>query len=268
MVALKRAGCIALTDNGRPLASWLTLKRVMEYAHSADIALHLTPIVPSLLGSGCAHEGDCASRLGLPGIPHSAETGALAIMLELIVETRAQVHFSQLSCRRSVELITAAKQRNLPVTADVSVHHLVLNESAIEGFNTLCHTYPPLRTEDDQQALLDGVNSGIIDAITSQHRPCSSDDKLTPFPASRPGIAGVELLLPLVLKLIDDKQLDQKPAFAALTSGPARVLGIEPSAHMTLSVEDATFDPEEMLSHGNNAPYCGWRLKKIRSPEV
>jgi dihydroorotase len=260
IASLKKAGCIAVSDNGRPFSSWLTLKRIMEYAHSTNMTLHLTPMAPSLITQGCAHDGAIASRLGLPGIPHSAETGALAMMLELIVETQARVHFSQITCRRSVELIKEAKQRNLPITADVSINHLVLNETAIEGFNTLAHVYPPLRTESDRLALLDGVNHGAIDAITSQHRPCSNDDKLTPFPASKPGASGLDLLVPLTLSLIEKGELTQNAAFYALSEGPAKVLGIPAYPEKQVDVAMNTLTAEGMHSAAKNTPHLGLSL--------
>ena len=260
MAALKDAGCIALTDAGHPWQSNRTLKRAMEYAKSIDIALHLTAQDNSLADGGCAHAGTVAAQLGLPGIPSSSESGALAMMLELVEETGARVHFCRLSTARSVKLIERAKQRGLPVTADVSIHNLLLNEEAIRGYNTLCHVQPPLRSSSDQSALIDGINSGIIDAVTSHHQPCSEDDKLKPFPSSRPGIAALELLLPLAITLSQQGELKLSSIIRALTSGPASVLGIE-TGDWVLCDTDASYTiSTDSLIQSQSTPYLGWKL--------
>lgn len=261
MAALKQAGCIALSDAGKPWRDLRTLKRAMEYAHSTGIALHLTAQEQSLADGGCAHAGAVASELGLPGLPSSAESGTLAMMLELIEETGARVHFNRLSCARSVELIAQAKQRQLPVTADVAIHNLLLTEEAVRGYNSLCHVRPPLRAEIDRQALLKGVNDGVLDAITSDHQPCSEDDKLAPFPATKPGIAAAEHLLYLCLQLVQENALALEAVLHALCYGPAAVLGIPCREHFLLDT-DSTFrvDKEQMLSQGKNTPYHGWQL--------
>jgi len=264
MAALKQSGCIALTDASQPWSSHQTLKRAMEYAKSIGIALHLTAQDSSLADGGCAHAGAVASQLGLPGIPSSSESGALAMMLELVEETGARIHFCRLSTERSVKLIQRAKKRGLPVTADVSIHNLVLDEEALRGYNSLCHVQPPLRGNADRLALIAGVNAGTIDAITSHHQPCTEDDKLTPFPSSKPGIAALELLLPLTLTLCKQGELEQGAALNALTTGPAEVLGIECKGFVLCNTEKAfTVDSAQMLGSDRNCPYHGWKLNGV-----
>lgn len=255
MAALKKAGCIALTDAGRPWQSNRTLKRAMEYAHSIGITLHLTAQDRELADDGCAHAGAVAAQLGLPGSPSSSESGALAMMLELVEETGARVHFCRLSTERSVKLIQRAKKRGLPVTADVSIHNLVLTEEALRGYNTLCHVQPPLRSNADRLALIAGVNAGTIDAITSHHQPCTEDEKLQPFPSSRQGIAALDILLPLTLTLCLQGELEQAAALHALSEGPATVLGI--SVPQPIRIDDS----QEVVVCDLLSPYRDWPLK-------
>ena len=264
MTALKQNGCIALTDAGQPWYSNQTLKLAMKYAQSIGIALHLTAQDISLTNDGCSHAGVIASQLGLPGIPSSSESGALAMMLELIEETGAKVHFCRLSTKRSVQLIQRAKEYGLPVSADVSIHNLILDETAVRGYNTLCHVQPPLRSHTDRLALITGVNTGILDAITSHHQPCTEDDKLTPFPSSKPGIAALELLLPLTLTLCQQGELQLRAALNALTSGPAKVLNIKNKGFILCDTEQKfVVDSKKMLSSDQNCPYHNWELNGI-----
>ena len=264
MAALKQNGCIALTDAGKPWASHQILKRAMEYSKSIGIPLHITAQDSALADGGCAHAGAVASQLGLPGIPSSSESGALAMMLELVEETGARIHFCRLSTERSVKLIQRAKKRGLPVTADVSIHNLVLDEEAIRGYNALCHVQPPLRGNADRLALIAGVNEGTIDAITSHHQPCTQDDKLTPFPSSKPGIAALQLLLPLTLSLCKQGELQKDAALTALTTGPAKVLGIQCKGEVTIDTEKClTVDNSKLLGSDHNCPYHGWKLSGV-----
>ena len=146
MVAtLARAGCIAVGQAGAPVADALVLKRGLEYAATFDLPVMFRPQDAALAAGGCAHEGPVATRLGLPGIPAVAESVELARDLLLVEATGVRAHFQQISSRESLPLLRAAKARGLPVTADVSVHHLLLDESALEGFNSHCHVIPPLR---------------------------------------------------------------------------------------------------------------------------
>ncbi|MGM0563046.1 MAG: dihydroorotase [Pseudomonadota bacterium] len=261
LASLKAAGCIAASDAGRLWSDSCTLKRTLEYARSTGLGLHLHPSNAVLSGGGCAHAGTLATRLGLNGIPVAAETSALCTLLELIEDTGSRLHIARISSARGVELIADAKRRGLPVTADVAIHNLVFNEHAIDGFNSLCHLAPPLRSERDRQALLRGIDEGIIDAIVSDHRPCSVDDKLAPFPATAPGAMALGALLPLTLKLIEAKELSLEPALYALCEGPAGIIGREPLGRVWVSTgERFTLDGDRSLGSGQNDPYRGWSL--------
>ncbi len=269
MATLARAGCIAVGNAGGKVADALVLKRCLEYAATFDMPVMFRPQDAALSAGGCAHEGPVATRLGLPGIPALAESVDLSRDLLLVEATGVRAHFQQISSRESLRLLRVAKQRGLPVTADVSIQHLLLDESALEGFNSHCHVIPPLRSAEDREALLEAVADGTIDAICSQHTPIGSSSKAAPFPATRPGMAGVDTLLSLVLGLVDEGKLDLARALDAVTAAPARCLDIqagqlETGRPASLCVLDANAEKdyaEHWLSAGSNSPWRGSVLK-------
>jgi dihydroorotase len=263
MHTLSGAGAIAFSNAQQPVASNLILKRCMEYAATFDFLVTFCPQDHDLSAGGCAHEGSVASRLGLPGIPNSAETLALARALLLAEETGTRIHVHQLSSASSLPLLKTARQQGVQVTADVSIHHLLADESAINNFDSRFHLLPPLRRKEDREALLAAVADGTIDAVCSQHTPLASADKQQPFGSTRPGIAAVETLLPLLLKLVQDKRLPLMRAVDAATRAPARCMTIN-AGHLRKG-EKASLclvDPERQLrpmdhwqSTGKNSPW-------------
>jgi dihydroorotase len=269
MSTLARAGCIAVGNAGGKVANALVLKRSLEYAATFDLPVMFRPQDSALSAGGCAHEGPVATRLGLPGIPAVAESVDLSRDLLLVEATGVRAHFQQISSRDSLRLLKAAKRRGLPVTADVSIQHLLLDESALEGFNSHCHVIPPLRSAEDRQALLEAVADGTIDAICSQHTPIGSSSKAAPFPTTKPGMAGLDVLLSLVLQLVDEGKLDLLRALDAVTAAPARCLGIQagqleagrPASLCVLDPTAAKDLSEDWLSAGNNSPWRHARLK-------
>lgn len=226
MQTLKEMGCIAVSNAGYPVQDTLILKRCLEYAATFNLLVIFRPQDAALSAGGCAHEGPVSTRLGLPGIPAVAETIDMARILLLVAETGVRAHFHQLSCADSVALLRDARARGLPVTADTSIHHLLLDQHAVAGFNSLCHINPPLRRSEDRDALLAAVADGTLDAICSQHTPLGASAKLAPFPATSAGISGLDTLLSLTLKLVEDGQLPLMRALDALTQAPARCLGV------------------------------------------
>ena len=269
MSTLARAGCIAVGNAGGKVANALVLKRSLEYAATFDLPVMFRPQDSALSAGGCAHEGPVATRLGLPGIPAVAESVDLSRDLLLVEATGVRAHFQQISSRDSLRLLRAAKRRGLPVTADVSIQHLLLDESALEGFNSHCHVIPPLRSAEDRQALLEAVADGTIDAICSQHTPIGSSSKAAPFPTTKPGMAGLDVLLSLVLQLVDEGKLDLLRALDAVTAAPARCLGIQagqleagrPASLCVLDPTAAKDLSEDWLSAGNNSPWRHAQLK-------
>lgn len=270
MESLDEAGCVGVTNALNPIKDTLVLRRAMEYAASFDITVFLRAQDPWLNGGGCVHEGEVGTRLGLPGIPEAAETVAVARDLALIEQTGVRAHFCQLSTARAVAMIAEAQERGLPVTADVTAHHLHLSEHDIGYFNSQCHVIPPLRSERDRDGLRKALKDGVISVVCSDHQPHESDAKLAPFIESEPGVSGLETLLPLTLRLVDDGLIDLTQAIAALTSEPADIIGVDTGNLAIGSTADiCIFDPEarwkldtsNMISRGHNSPFGGWEFK-------
>ena len=269
MAALQEAGCVALGNDLNSFSDSGVLRRAMEYAAGLGIRLFLHAFDGALAAGGCAHEGAVATRLGLAGIPASAETAALGQCLALVEDTGAQVHFCRLSCGRSVELLADARARGLPVTADVSAHQLFLTEDDLGDFDSNCRVLPPLRAEADRAALREGLRRGVIDAVCSDHQPHDINAKLAPFPSSEPGISAVETLLPLVLRLADDGGFSLAAALALVTSRPGAMLpGGGGELREGAAADICLFDPgarreltaESLYSSGKNTPFLGAAL--------
>ena len=269
MSALKNAGCVGVSNASNAIQSTEVMRRAMEYAASQNMPVFLHAQDPWLAGAGCAHEGAISVRLGLPGIPESAETIAVARELHLIEQTGVRAHFCQLSSERAVQMIARAQHDGLPVTADVTAHHLFLTEMDIGYFDIQCHVQPPLRTQRDRDGLRAGVQRGTVNAICSDHQPHDLDAKLAPFPSSEPGISGLETLLPLTLRLVDEGVMNLSQAVASITQAPANIVGLNASLGAGDSADVCIFDPEQywaltpatMLSQGKNSPFLGWELK-------
>lgn len=266
MEALDEAGCVAFTNALAPVTNTLVMRRAMEYAASFDLIVFLHSEDPWLKGNGCCHEGEVSTRLGLPGIPEAAETVAVARDLALIDQTRVRAHFCGLSSRRAVQMIAEAQRRGLPVSADVTAHHLHLTEQDVGYFDTQCHVQPPLRSRRDREGLRRALKQGVIGAICSDHQPHEPDAKLAPFSDAEPGISGLETLLALTLKLVDEKLLSLTEAIALVTHKPADILGLD-SGRLGIgaTADICIFDPQEhwrlateaMASRGHNSPFLG-----------
>ncbi len=270
MHALKRAGCWVVSNGRQPLANPMIWQRALEYAATYDLGVIIRPKDPHLAAGGCVHEGEVATRLGLPGIPVSAETVMVAQILALVEEIGARVHFACLSTARAAAMIAAAKQQGLPVSCDVAAHQLFLTESSVEGFDPMAHVEPPLRSIADREGLRQALAAGTIAAICSDHQPHEADAKRNVFAATEPGISALETLLPLALRLVEEGVLSLPQAMAKLTLGPAKILGL-PSGRLTLGTpaDLCVFDPEGQwvvdettwLSRGRNTPFWGQKLK-------
>lgn len=270
MSSLQVSGCVAVSNARRPLRDNLVYRRAMEYAATWDLPIFVLAGDHSLANRGCAHEGRVASRLGLPAIPASAETVAVATTLELAQMTGARIHFQTLSCARSIEMIRDARRNGLKVTADVAAHQLHLTEMDVDGFNPNCHVLPPLRTLQDREGLRQAVADGTINAICSSHEPHEPDAKLAPFPETEPGISAVESLLPLTLRLVEEKVITLPRAIELLTAGPAAITGL-PYSRLVAGAEadvcivdydhEWEFNAARMHSNGHNTPFDGWTFR-------
>jgi dihydroorotase len=267
MAALRQAGCVAVGNGRAPLASTLVERRALEYAATFGLTVFLRPEDRHLRADGCAHEGAVAARLGLPSIPSVAESVAVARDLALAEHTRAKIHFRSLSTHTAVRMLGEAQRSGLAVTADVAAHQLHLTEMDIDGFDSACHVSPPLRTLTDRDALRQAVADGTVAAICSDHQPHEPDAKQRPFPETEPGISGLESLLGLTLRLVEEGVLDLPTAIARVTSGPASIVGLScgrlgPGAPADVCVFDPaqhwTLHRDAMASAGRNTPFDGW----------
>ncbi|BDZ73804.1 dihydroorotase-like protein [Methylophaga marina] len=267
MARLKAAGCVGISNGLSPIKNSVILQRAMAYAATLDMTVFITASDPWLQSQGCVHEGAVSSRLGLGGIAESAETVALSRDLILIEQTGVRAHFHNLSTGKAVKLIREAQNRGLPVTADVSAHHLHLSEHDLGNYDALSHVLPPFRSIRDREQLQQGVRDGVISAISSHHQPLDIDDKLGPFAETKPGISGLETLLPLTMKLVEDDEVNLHTALAALTCNPADILGIDSGqikvgavADICLIDPDSEYEcrPLNFVSAGKNSPFEGW----------
>jgi len=267
MGSLKYVGCVGVSQGREPMQDLATLRKAMEYAATFELPLFLHPMEHSLMSAGGMNEGALATRLGLSPIPVAAETAAMTQILALVAETRAPVHFCRLSSAEGVHLLALAKEGGLPVTADVAAHQLFLTEMDVSDYNPLCHTSPPLRAQRDQDALRQGLVDGVIDAVCSDHQPHEVDAKLAPFEETSPGISGIETLLPLMMRLVEENVLTESQAIALITYKPASIAGLNDGTLTVGSSADLSlFDPKEfwqleadkLVSKGKNTPFTGW----------
>lgn len=269
MGQLSDAGCVAFSQANAPLADAQVLWRALQYAATFGYAVWLRAEDADLAKGGVAHDGEVATRLGLPGIPAFAETIALGTILELVRATRARVHVCRLSTAGAVDLMRRAKQEGLPVTCDVGLHHVHLCDMDLGYFQSHCRLEPPLRSQRDRDALARGLAEGVIDCACSDHTPVDEDGKHLPFALAEPGATGLELLLPLTLKWGLAQRLGLAATLARITSEPARVLGIDAGRLVVGAPADLVlFDPRASVritpaalkSQGKNTPFLGAEL--------
>ncbi|WP_322061751.1 dihydroorotase [Paraburkholderia sp. J63] len=275
MVSLTEAGCIGFTQADRPIADTQVLLRALQYASTYGYAVWLRPQDAYLAKGGVAASGALASRLGLSGVPVSAETIALHTLFELMRVTGARVHVQHLSSAAGVALVREAKAEGLPVTCDVTANHMHLIDMDIGYFDAQFRLDPPLRQQRDREAIRAGLADGTIDAICSQHTPVDDDEKLLPFAEATPGASGLELLLSLTVKWAQEAGVPLSKALAQITSAPAAVMQrvdrgvgrIEVGARADLCVFDANahwrVEPRALKSQGHNTPFLGYELPAV-----
>jgi dihydroorotase len=266
MAELTEAGCVGFSQGSAPLPDTRTILNALRYAATLGYTVWLRPEDTSLAQGGVAHTGEVATRLGLPSIPRIAETVAIRTILELMSATNARVHLERISTAEGAALVAQAKSQGVPITCDVGVHHLHLSDRDIADFDSNCRLSPPLRETSDRDALRRAAAQGTIDAVCSDHAPVDDDAKQVPFGEAEPGATAIELLLPLALQWGRESGLKLHETLAAVTSRPARILGIGAGSLAVGAAADiCIFHPEQawvvrpeaLASQGKNTPFQG-----------
>lgn len=263
---MSRAGYKAFTDCSTTIDNAAIMGRIFKYASTFDalIVSHLAE--PSLSKNGCMNAGALATRLGLPGIPTTAETIVLERDMRLLKSTTCRYHASQITCADSIEVLQNAKDAGLKVTAGVAVPHLALNEYAIEDYRTFTKLSPPLRSEEDRVAVISGLKDGTIDVIVSGHDPEDPESKRVPYEQAEAGVIGLETLLNVSLEMYHNGSLDLLDLLSKLTSNPAKIMGLNSGvlkvgAPADLCIFDLNspyrIDPEDMISITKNTCFDG-----------
>jgi dihydroorotase len=268
---LRAAGCVAVSDDGRPVATALLMRRALEYASMFELPVIEHAEEPTLKGDGVAHEGAVAGLLGLRGIPGVAESIIVERDVALAELTGGRVHIAHMSARQSLRAVRAGKERGARVTCEVAPHHFTLTDEALRGYSTNVKMNPPLREEADRLAMLEGIRDGSVDAIATDHAPHHADEKALEFDRAPFGIVGLETAVPLCLDRLVHADVVGLPRLVELLSaGPARLLGVRGGtlleggpADITVIAPDVTvtIDAAALRSKSRNTPFDGWTLK-------
>ncbi|MFI5412058.1 dihydroorotase [Kaistia sp. UC242_56] len=267
---LQDAGAVGFTDGRHSITNALVLRRALTYARDFGALIMHHPADPDLTGSGVMNEGETATRLGLSGIPKEAEIIMLERDIRLAALTRGRYHAAQISCAESLDIIRRAKKAGLAVSCGVSATHLALNELDIGPYRTFFRLSPPLRSEDDRQAMIEGVADGSIDVIVSSHDPQDVDTKRHPFAEAADGAVGLETLLAATLRLVNNGDVDLLTVARALSTRPAELLGLPggkltPGAPADIILVDSAMpwicDGEKLRSRSKNTPFEGARFE-------
>jgi len=272
MHALYEAGCVGFTDDGKPVSNAALMRRALEYAKPLGIPIisHAEDI--DLSAQGHMHEGFHACCLGIIGIPHAAEEVCVARDIILTRLTRGQLHLAHLSCKNSIHMVRQAKQEGLKVTCEVTPHHFSLTDTFVRQFDTHAKMNPPLRLQEDVDAILEGLKDGTVDAIATDHAPHAALEKEQSFDQAPFGIIGLETALPLTLALVRRNVLTPLQCIEKLSYNPARILGL--SAHLgalkigalaDITVIDPnlkkTLTQKDIYSRSHNTPFMAQTLQ-------
>lgn len=269
MEELKKAGACGFTDDGIPLMSGELLRQALERAAVLDVPVSLHEEDPGFIRQNGIHHGMAAQRLGLYGSPAVAEDSLIARDCMIALHTNAKVNIQHISSRGGLEAVRLAKKMGAKVTAEVTPHHFTLTEEAVLKYGTLAKMNPPLRTEEDRQALIRGLQDGTIDIIATDHAPHSVEEKRKSLTEAPSGIIGLETSLALgITQLVDKGYLTMAQLMAKMSLNPARLYGLECGrmaegavADLVIFNPDESFVAEGFCSKGENSPFRGWTLK-------
>jgi dihydroorotase len=270
----KAAGCVAFTDDGRPVATALLMRRALEYAGMLGVPIIDHCEDPSLKGDGVAHEGFYASQLGLRGIPGEAESIMVERDVSLAELAGAHVHIAHMSARQSLRAVREGKGRGVRVTCEVAPHHFTLTDEALDGpvkYDTNLKMNPPLRANEDRDAMLEGIADGTVDLIATDHAPHHADEKMVEFDRAPFGIVGLETAVPIVFdRLVHTGRISVARMIELLSVNPARVMNLPggaltegQAADITILAPDlpVTVDASALRSKSKNTPFDRWRFK-------
>ena len=267
---LHEAGAVAFTDGSRSVMNARIMQKAMSYAANFNALIMHHAIDTNLVGEGVMNESELAIRLGLSGIPVIAETIMIERDIRLVEATGARYHIAQISSRKSIDIVRQAKDKGLPVTCGVSSNHLMLNQNDVENYRTFAKLMPPLRTEEDRQALIEAIADGTIDVIVSGHNPQGEDAKRRPFGEAEFGSIGVETLLAAGLTLHHEVKVPLTRLIEAMSTTPARLLGLSAGtlsighpADLILIDIDAPWivDADNLHSRSRNAAIEGRKVQ-------
>jgi dihydroorotase len=268
---LKQAGAIALSDDGRPVSDSGVMRRAVEYAKAFELPVICHSEELSLSGKGVMNEGIVSTRLGLTGIPDSAESLGVKRDIEVGSLVDYPVHIAHVSAKKTVEIIRNAKNSGTKVTAETAPHYFTLTEDAIDLFDTYAKMNPPLRTESDRLAIIEALKDNTIDIIATDHAPHSDEEKIVPFEEAAFGVTGLETSLALSLNLVFSGILSMEELAEKMSINPGKVIGINNAlfegnqANITIVNPDFEWivTREGFVSKSKNSPFTGKKLKGI-----
>lgn len=270
MGEMKDAGIVAVSDDGMPVMNGDLMRRALEYARTFGLTVVQHAEDKHLAAGGVMNEGPAATRAGLRGQPAAAESVMVARDLELVAMTGARYHVAHISTAAAINAVRLAKRRGLPVSAEVTPHHLALTDAACCGYDTATKCAPPLRSEADRQACIEGLADGTIDCIATDHAPHAAQEKDLEFDQAAFGMLGLETALPLALALVDGGKLTLPDLIAKLTVNAAKIFGLGGGTLARGAAADVTIfdpaaewqiDPARFASKSRNSPFRGWRVK-------
>jgi len=270
MGELKEAGCVAVSDDGRPVNNPELMRRALEYARGMGILVITHAEELSLVGEGVMNEGFTSTEIGLKGIPRVAEDIATARDVMLAEYTRSPIHIAHVSTEGSVRVIREAKARGVQVTCETAPHYFSLTDDAVRGYNTNAKMNPPLREAADVAAIKAGLKDGTIDVIATDHAPHHLDEKDVEFDAAMNGIIGLETSLPLSLKLVEEGVLALDQLIEKMSCNPSNILGLNRGTLKAGAIADITvIDPaarwtvaaDKLASKSKNSPFLGWDVQ-------